>query len=121
MSTPFQLLSNSDPFYRNPGGIRFGSSEIYNVLETCFSFSEERNTTDRIEDALVVAQSIEGGTDEQVILFVKLCDQMLSKELEKKIRLEIRSRRSPRHVPARVCSIFSTSLGTLADWSAGTS
>lgn len=76
----------------------------------CFSPSEERNTADTIEDALVVAQSTEGGADERVILFVKLCDgRTLSKELENKISLEIRSRRSPRHVPARVCSIFSSS------------
>lgn len=73
----------------------------------CFSFSEERNANDTIEDALVVAQSIEGGTDERVILFVKLYGKRtLSIEMEQRIRSEIRSRRSPRHVPARVCSIF---------------
>ncbi|KAG1755681.1 hypothetical protein EDB19DRAFT_1924945 [Suillus lakei] len=85
------MLGRSDGVL-NPGGIRFGSSEIYNVLETCFSFSEERNANDTIEDALVVAQSIEGGADERVILF-------------QKIRSEIRSRRSPRHVPARIIQI----------------
>jgi len=117
----FHLLLSSDPFCRNPGGIRFGSSEIYNVLETCFSFSEERKTSDAIEDALVVAQSIDGGTDERVILFVKLCDRStLSQALEKKINLEIRSRRSPRHVPARVCSIFSCSLERFSDRPTGT-
>jgi acetoacetyl-CoA synthetase len=73
----------------------------------CLSISEERNANDAIEDALVVAQSIDGGADERVILFVKLYDKRaLSIEMEQKIRSEIRSRRSPRHVPARVGSIF---------------
>jgi acetoacetyl-CoA synthetase len=100
------MLGRSDGVL-NPGGIRFGSSEIYNVLETCFSFSEERNANDaNIEDALVVAQSIEGGADERVILFVKLCGkQALSIEAEQKIRSEIRLQRSPRHVPARIIQV----------------
>jgi acetoacetyl-CoA synthetase len=100
------MLGRSDGVL-NPGGIRFGSSEIYNVLETCFSFSEERNANDaNIEDALVVAQSIEGGADERVILFVKLCGkQALSIEAEQKIRSEIRLQRSPRHVPGRIIQV----------------
>ncbi|KAG1754052.1 uncharacterized protein EDB91DRAFT_1043870, partial [Suillus paluster] len=99
------MLGRSDGVL-NPGGIRFGSSEIYNVLETCFSFSEERNANDTIEDALVVAQSIEAGADERVILFIKLYSKgALSIEMEKQIRLEIRSRRSPRHVPARIIQV----------------
>lgn len=99
------MLGRSDGVL-NPGGIRFGSSEIYNVLETCLSISEERNANDAIEDALVVAQSIDGGADERVILFVKLYDKRaLSIEMEQKIRSEIRSRRSPRHVPARIIQV----------------
>jgi len=54
-------------------------------------------------DAVVVGQKIDGGADERVVLFVKLPPgQTLSNDLEQKIRLEIRKRRSPRHVPARV-------------------
>lgn len=88
---------------RNPGGIRFGSSEIYDVLDACFSPLPTRDSADTIEDALAVGQAIEGGTDERVILFVKLsARRKLSIDLEKKIKVEIRSRRSPRHVPARV-------------------
>lgn len=54
-------------------------------------------------DSLAVGQKIEGGVDERVILFVKLLqEQTLSDELERRIKDEIRARRSPRHVPTRV-------------------
>jgi len=83
--------------FRNPGGVRFGSSEIYDVLDTCFV------SADSPVDAVAVGQKIDGGVDERVVLFVKLPPgQTLSNDLEGKIRVEIRKRRSPRHVPARV-------------------
>ena len=48
-------------------------------------------------------QSIAQGTDERVILFVKLLEgEVLSDELQKRIKHEIRTRRSARHVPAKV-------------------
>ena len=81
---------------RNPGGIRFGSSEIYDVLDKCFP-------NDPLVDAVAVGQKIDGGADERVVLFVKLPPgQTLSDDFEQKIRVEIRTRKSPRHVPARV-------------------
>jgi acetoacetyl-CoA synthetase len=84
---------------RNPGGIRFGSSELYDVVGSCFVGSAEKT----IVDCLAVGQKIDGGADERVILFVKLPEgQSLSLDLEQKIKSEIRTRRSPRHVPARV-------------------
>jgi acetoacetyl-CoA synthetase len=59
--------------------------------------------TPSILDCLAVGQTMEGGSDERVILFVKLVEgEMLSPELEHRIKKEIRCRRSPRHVPARV-------------------
>jgi hypothetical protein len=85
---------------RNPGGIRFGSSELYDVVGSCFSGNFAEQT---IVDCLAVGQKIDGGADERVILFVKLSEgQSLSLGLEQKIKTEIRTRRSPRHVPARV-------------------
>ena len=55
-------------------------------------------------DCLVMGQLIVSGTDERVILFVKLLEgESLTEELVKRIKHEIRSRRSPRHVPAQVC------------------
>ncbi len=85
---------------RNPGGIRFGSSELYDVIESYFSSP----TVDHaIMDSLAVGQKIDGGSDERVILFVKLSDgQQLLPEFMRQISSEIRLRRSPRHVPARV-------------------
>ena len=88
---------------RNPGGVRFGSAEIYDVIEISFSPSATSNPAHVIIDCLAVGQSIDGGTDERVILFVQLAaGETLSIDMEKKIKSEIRTRRSPRHVPAMV-------------------
>ena len=85
---------------RNPGGIRFGSSELYDVIESCFA-SPTADCT--IVDSIAVGQKTDGGLDERVILFVKLSGrQLLSAEFKRQISNEIRSRRSPRHVPAEV-------------------
>jgi acetoacetyl-CoA synthetase len=54
-----------------------------------------------VVDSLCVGQRVD--SDEQVILFVKLLPGIrLSDELVKAIAREIRSRRSARHVPAKV-------------------
>ena len=91
---------------RNPGGVRFGSAEIYDVLEQCFA-PGATHAAHAITDCLVVGQSIAGGTDERVVLFVKLLEgEALSDELAARIRTEIRARRSPRHVPARVSAFI---------------
>ncbi|KAF9247056.1 hypothetical protein BU15DRAFT_84622 [Melanogaster broomeanus] len=104
------MLGRSDGVL-NPGGIRFGTSEIYDVLDACFSPLPVRDSADSIEDALAVGQAIEGGTDERVILFVKLSTgKTLSIDLANKIKAEIRSRRSPRHVPARVSDVISKTV-----------
>lgn len=88
--------------FRNPGGIRFGSAEIYQVLDLCFS--PAATTPDLvIADALVVGQPINDGSDERVILFLQLLEgRTLHDNLIKRVKYEIRTRRSPRHVPARV-------------------
>jgi acetoacetyl-CoA synthetase len=83
----------------NPGGIRFGSSEIYEVLDQTFSAGAQP----LIVDSLVVGQAIQGGADERVILFVKLPEgETLSDDFRKRIREEIRKKRSPRHCPEKV-------------------
>lgn len=54
-----------------------------------------------IVDSLCVGQRVD--SDERVLLFVKLLPGVkLSDELIKSIAKEIRSRRSARHVPAKV-------------------
>lgn len=96
------MLGRSDGVL-NPAGIRFGSSELYDVLDLCFSGPPVEQM---ILDYLGVGQKIDGGIDERVILFVKLPDgQKLSTDLEQKIKTEIRTRRSPRHVPAQIIQV----------------
>jgi acetoacetyl-CoA synthetase len=91
--------------YRNPGGIRFGSAEIYEVLDQCFSASAP-NPHNKLEDYVVVGQKISNGADERVLLFVKLVDgEKLDSRLEKQIRSEIASRRSRRHIPDKVSTV----------------
>ncbi|KAH9936950.1 acetoacyl-CoA synthetase [Amylocystis lapponica] len=98
------MLGRSDGVL-NPGGVRFGSAEIYDVIELCFAPGAS-HAAHTIVDCLVIGQSIAKGTDERVILFVKLLEgQVLSTELEEKVKTEIRSRRSARHVPARVIQV----------------
>ncbi|KAI0796637.1 acetoacetate-CoA ligase [Abortiporus biennis] len=89
----------------NPGGVRFGSAELYDVIDMYFA-PNVAHSSHTIVDCLAVGQSIEQGTDERVILFVKLLEgQHLTAELEKKIKTEIRTRKSPRHVPARIIQV----------------
>ncbi|CAE6455479.1 unnamed protein product [Rhizoctonia solani] len=95
------MLGRSDGVL-NPGGIRFGSSEIYEVLDQGFSAGAQPV----IVDYLVVGQAIQGGTDERVILFVKLTEgETLSDDLRKRIREEIRRKRSPRHCPEKILQV----------------
>ncbi len=90
---------------RNPGGIRFGSAEIYDVLDACFAEGTPGLAKEMIiVDALCVGQKIgPEKADERVLLFVKLLEGVsLGPELITAIAKEVRSRRSPRHVPAKV-------------------
>lgn len=58
------------------------------MIDSCFPASAEEYP---VVDYLAVGQSIDGGTDEQVILFVKLpVGATLSTELEQKIRAQVR-------------------------------
>ena len=83
--------------------MRFGSAEIYEVIELCFSPSNAASKAHMIVDCLAVGQSIDEGTDERVVLFIKLPEgQRCTDELKNRIKLEIRARRSPRHVPEMV-------------------
>lgn len=69
------------------------------MVESCFTATSEHP----IVDCLAIGQLIDNGSDERVILFVKLPEgHVLSPTLEGKIKAEIRARRSPRHVPAKV-------------------
>jgi len=78
----------------NPGGVRIGTAEIYNQVEKL----------DEVAEALCIGQDWEG--DVRVILFVRLAPGLeLSDELEKKIKTQIRTGATPRHVPAKVIQV----------------
>ena len=78
----------------NPGGVRIGTAEIYQVVE---------NMTE-IEDSVIIGHKIDD--DEEVVLFIKLDDgQKLNNELINKIKLNIRSNCSPRHVPSKIFTV----------------
>lgn len=89
------MLGRSDGTL-NPSGVRFGSAEIYNVVDR---FTQ-------VEDALCVGQKIKNQDDERVVLFLKIKDgYTLSDDLIKSIKTTIRSELSPRHVPAFILPI----------------
>ncbi|HVO74722.1 MAG TPA: acetoacetate--CoA ligase [Ignavibacteriaceae bacterium] len=78
----------------NPGGIRIGTAEIYNVIEAI----------EEISDSLVVGQKWKD--DIRVILFVVLKEGMrLDQELIQKIKNTLRTNSSPRHVPAKIIQV----------------
>ncbi|XP_029366355.1 acetoacetyl-CoA synthetase isoform X2 [Echeneis naucrates] len=83
------MLGRSDGTL-NPNGVRFGSSEIYNIVE---AFEE-------VSDSLCVPQYSADG-EERVILFLKMVPgKPFSPELVAKIKGAIRKALSARHVPA---------------------
>lgn len=92
----------------NPGGVRFGSAELYDVVELCFKSGSSTVSGEAhvVVDCLAIGQAVCGGADERVILFVRLHEgYSCTDELQKLIREEIRKRRSARHVPERVSSV----------------
>ncbi|KAH7927543.1 acetoacetate-CoA ligase [Leucogyrophana mollusca] len=92
----FIFLGRSDGVL-NPSGVRFGSGEVYTVLE---HFSEE------LDDALCVGQRRPQDADERVLLFLKMRQgQAFTPALVERIKNAIRTGLSPRHVPAYVFDI----------------
>ncbi|KAF2804540.1 acetoacetyl-CoA synthetase-like protein [Mytilinidion resinicola] len=78
----------------NPQGVRFGSAEIYSVLEGTFP---------QIQDSICVGQRRPIDADERVVLFVMMRHgQTLSQKLIRDIKSEIGKQLSKRHVPAYV-------------------
>lgn len=75
----------------NPSGVRFGSGEIYSVLEK-FNGS--------IDDSLCVGQRRPQDPDERVLLFLKMRPGIrFTPNLQTDIKTEIRKALSARHVP----------------------
>ena len=79
----------------NPSGIRYGSGEIYAIVESPAFTSGEG-----IADTLCVGRRRPQDTDETVFLFVKMKDKHhYTRGLEMRLRNAIREGLSPRHVP----------------------
>ncbi|WAR03443.1 AACS-like protein [Mya arenaria] len=77
----------------NPNGVRFGSSEIYYIVE---SFKE-------IQDSICVAQRCRDLSEERVILFLKMAPGApFTPDLVNNVKTCIRKHLSARHVPAFV-------------------
>ncbi|GAA6004627.1 hypothetical protein JCM10207_000960 [Rhodosporidiobolus poonsookiae] len=78
----------------NPGGVRFGSSEIYSVVEKI----------EEVEDCLAIGQKLPDG-DERFVLFVKPKVAPLAPAVVDKIKLSIRTALSTRHIPGKVVEL----------------
>jgi len=78
----------------NPGGVRIGTAEIYRQVEQL----------NEVVESLVIGQDWDN--DVRVVLFVRLRDGItLDETLVKKIKNQIRSNTTPRHVPAKVVQV----------------
>lgn len=78
----------------NPGGVRIGTAEIYRQIERL----------PEIVEGIVIGQQWRG--DVRTVLFVKLREGLtLDDELAARIREQIRTNTTPRHVPAKIMQV----------------
>ena len=85
------MLGRSDGVLK-PGGVRFGSSEIYNVILK--HFGEE------VEDSLCIGRRREKDQDETVVLFLQMAEgRECDEELVQKVKDVIKQDLSGRHIP----------------------
>ncbi|KAF2208662.1 hypothetical protein CERZMDRAFT_87476 [Cercospora zeae-maydis SCOH1-5] len=83
----------------NPSGIRFGSGEIYGIVEA-------QPFTECISNTLCVGRRKPGDADEQVFLFVVMkAGFFLTDELRSKVKNAIANGLSARHVPKYVIAV----------------
>lgn len=79
----------------NPSGVRFGSAEVYSVLERHFS--------DRIVDSICIGQRRPKDNDESVMLFLLMRPKhQFTRKLVVEVKDAIRRDLSKRHVPKYV-------------------
>ncbi|KAL6253183.1 hypothetical protein RBB50_000905 [Rhinocladiella similis] len=79
----------------NPGGIRFGTAELYGIVD---KFPD-------VVDCIAVGQRRDHDTDERVLLFLKLAQRPLTKDLETRIKTAIKTELSARHVPSYILEV----------------
>jgi acetoacetyl-CoA synthetase len=76
----------------NPSGVRFGSAEIYTIIDARFR--------DTIQDSICVGQRRPEDDDESVMLFLILQPgKKFTPELVQQVNAAIKKEMSPRHVP----------------------
>ena len=78
----------------NPGGVRIGTAEIYRSIENF----------DEVLDSVVIGRPED--SDVSIVLCLKLIDGIsITKDLEEKIKAQIRKSTTPRHVPNYVFQV----------------
>lgn len=93
------ILGRSDSVL-NPAGVRFGSGEIYSILE--------KNLASDIADSICVGQQRAADETEKVVLFVKVSSPISDDkwlELKRRIQKCIASSLSLRHVPSAIFQV----------------
>ncbi|KIW92761.1 acetoacetate-CoA ligase [Cladophialophora bantiana CBS 173.52] len=89
-TTGWVILGRSDGVL-NPSGVRFGSGEIYSIMEQKFH--------DKVADSICVGQQRAWDESERVFLFIKGTKGSNIGSLEREIRAQIARDLSRRHVP----------------------
>ena len=90
----FIIFGRSDTTL-NPGGVRLGTAEIYNIVEKF----------DEIRESIVIGQSWKN--DIRIVLFVVLNKSYhLTDKIKDKIKIGIKKNASPRHVPSKIISVL---------------
>ena len=96
------IISGRSDATLNPGGVRIGTAEIYRQVDRI----------DEVLESVVIGQraparaDATASSDTRVVLFVKLREGLaLDDELTGRIRSQIRSGASPRHVPAVIAQV----------------
>jgi acetoacetyl-CoA synthetase len=78
----------------NPSGVRFGSAEIYSVIESYFP---------TVADSICVGQRRPADHDESVLLFLQMAPgQRFTAQLVEEVKARIARELSKRHVPKHV-------------------
>lgn len=92
----------------NPSGVRFGSAEIYSVIETLFP--------KEIADSICVGQRRPTDSDESVMLFLMMRPGVeFTQELTNEVKRGIREKLSARHVPKYIFQTPEIPVSTIKD------
>jgi acetoacetyl-CoA synthetase len=90
----------------NPSGVRFGSSDIYSVIETHFP---------EVADSVCVGQRRPADPDESVMLFLKMNEgHRFTEHLVRRVKDKIGEERSKRHVPRYVFQTWDIPVSILS-------